>query len=102
MARGLGARVTLLVVRVVPFPEPLVPAFAYPVFGELVELAESCEMPVTICIVHARDWKSVCEQSVEPGALVVMASRKCWRRTREERLAQCLLRTGHKVTLLPA
>jgi len=102
LARGLHARVTVLAVRVVPFPEPLDPARSFPGLSELMTLAESAEVPVTINIVYARDWDTACEQALDHDALVVIAVRKSWIRTREEKLAGRLTRTGHTVATVAA
>ena len=102
MAHGLDARVTVLAVQLVPFPEPLDPTRGCPALDELVAMAEAAETPVTINIVYARDWETACEQVLSQGSLVVIAVRKSWRRTREERLAEYLVRAGHKVTTIPA
>jgi hypothetical protein len=102
LACGLDVRVTVLAVRIVPFPEALDPTRGCPGLSELLALAESAEAPVTINIVYARDWESACEQSLDAGSLVVVAVRKRWLRTREERLAAYLTGAGHKVTTVPA
>jgi hypothetical protein len=102
LAHGLHARVTVLAVRVIPFPEPLDPSRSFPGLQELIALAESAEMPVTINIVYARDWDAACEQALDNGALVVIALRRSWLRTREERLAAHLTRTGHTVATVAA
>ena len=102
LARGLDVRVTVLAVRVVPFPEALDPTRGCPDLRELLAMAERAEAPVIINIVYARDWESACEQSLDAGSLVVVAVRKRWLRTREERLAAYLTRAGHRVTTVPA
>ncbi len=61
-------------------------------------MAEAVGLPVAIQIVYARDWQSACRQVLDAGSLVVMAVRRGWFRTREERLAGWLTRSGHKVT----
>ena len=101
LAISLNARITLLAARIQPFPEPLDPTQGYPGLPELMTLAEAVGLPVTVQIVYARDWETACEHSLAQGSLIVMAARKKWRRTREERLAQWLTRAGHKVTLVP-
>src|SRR5690349_13624024 len=102
MAHGLDARVTVLAVQLVPFPEPLDPTRGCPALDELLAMAEAAEAPVTINIVYSRDWETACEQVLGQGSLVVIAVRKGWRRTREERLAEYLVRAGHNVTTIPA
>jgi nucleotide-binding universal stress UspA family protein len=101
LALSLNARITLLAACILPFPEPLDPTRGYPGLPELMALAEAVGLPVTVQIVYARDWESVCDHALAQGSLIVMAARKAWRRTREERLAECLTRAGHKVTLVP-
>jgi hypothetical protein len=61
LARGLDAHVTMLAVRVVPFPEVLDPTRGCPEFEELLAMAETAGVPVTINIVYARDWESACQ-----------------------------------------
>jgi nucleotide-binding universal stress UspA family protein len=102
LARGLDVRVTVLAVRIVPFPEPLDPGRRLPEFDDLVALAEAAETPVTIHVVYAREWEAACEQVLERGSLVVIAVRRAWLRTREERLASRLSRAGHTVTTVAA
>ena len=102
LARGLDAHVTVLAVRVVPFPEVLDPTRGCPGFEELLAMAETAGLPVTINIVYARDWESACQEAVQHGSLVVIAVRKGWLRSREERLAEWLVRAGYKVTTVPA
>src|SRR5258708_11332881 len=101
-ALSLNARIPLLATRIVPFPEPLDPTRGYPGLPELMTLAEAVGLPVTVQIVYARDWESAFEHSLAAGSLIVMATRKSWRRSREQRLAQWLARAGHQVTLVPA
>lgn len=102
LARGLEVSITLLAVQIVPFPDLLDPTRGCPGFPQLLALAESAEAPVTINIVYARDWETACQQALPHGSTVVMAARKGWLRSREEKLAHWLTRTGHKVTLVQA
>jgi nucleotide-binding universal stress UspA family protein len=101
LAISLNARITLLAACILPFPEPLDPTRSYPGYPELMTLAEAVGLPVTVQIVYARDWESVCEHCLASGSLIVMATRKCWKRSREQRLAEWLTHAGHKVTLVP-
>src|SRR3954468_15053171 len=102
MARGLNARVTVLAIRVVPFPEVLDPTRGCPDLSELMALAESTGEPITINLVYARNWEAACEHALLRGSLVVIAVRKGWFPSREERMAGWLARCGHKVTTVPA
>ncbi|MBS1853746.1 MAG: hypothetical protein JST11_00155 [Acidobacteria bacterium] len=102
LARGLEVRVTVLAVRIVPFPDPLDPTRGLPGLQDLMALAEAAEAPVTIHVVYARDWKVACEQMLERDSLVVMALRRGWFRTREERLAGWLTHSGRRVALVVA
>jgi hypothetical protein len=102
MARGLDVRITLLAMCVVPFPEPLDPARGFPGFSALLTLAERAGLPVAITIVYARDPDGACDQALPPGSLIVMATRSRWRQTTEQRMAERLVRAGHRVTLVAA
>jgi hypothetical protein len=102
MARGLNARVTVLAIRVVPFPEVLDPTRGCPDLSELMALAESMGEPITINVVYACNWEAACEHALLRGSLVVIAVRKGWFRSREERMAGWLAQCGHKVTTVPA
>ena len=101
LAISLNARITLLAALHFALPEPLDPTRSYAGYPELMTLAEAVGLPVTVQIVYARDWESACEHSLASGSLIVMAARKCWKRSREQRLAEWLTRAGHKVTLVP-
>ncbi|HXA52548.1 MAG TPA: universal stress protein [Candidatus Acidoferrum sp.] len=102
LARGLNARVIVLCVRVVPFPQDLDPTRGCPDLSELMTLAESTGEPVAINVVYARNWESACEHALSRGSVVVMAVRKRWFRSREERMAVWLARCGYNVTTIPA
>lgn len=102
LARGLNARISVLAVQIVPFPQELDPTRGCPGLPALLALAESADVPVTVNLVYARDWESACDQTLTQGSFVLLAARRGWLRSREERLAHHLSRAGHKVTLLPA
>ncbi len=102
LARGLNARVIVLAIRVIPFPEDLDPTRGCPDLSDLMALAESTEEPVAISVVYARNWESACEHALVRGSVVVIAVRKGWFRSREERMAGWLARCGHNVTTVPA
>lgn len=98
LVHGLDARVSVLAVCIVPFPDPLDPTRGLPGLTELMTVAEKAGISVTIQVVYARDWEAACEQVLERGSLVVIAVRRGWLRTREERLARELSSAGHRVT----
>jgi hypothetical protein len=97
---GLELRITLLAVRVVPFPEPVDPSRGYPGFDGLIQIAERAGVPLTIHIAYARDWEAACDQALPENSLILIAARRHWLATREERLADRLKRAGHTVTML--
>jgi hypothetical protein len=102
MARGLNARLIVLAIRVIPFPDDLDPTRPCPDLPALMELAESTDAPISISVVYARNWEAACEHALLRGSLIVIAVRKGWFRTREERMAAWLTRCGHHVTTVPA
>jgi hypothetical protein len=102
LARGLNARVIVLAIRIIPFPQDLDPTRGCPDLSDLMALAESTGEPVAISVVYARNWESACEHVLSRDSVVVIAVRKGWFRTREERMAAWLARCGHNVTTVPA
>ena len=50
---------------------------------------------------NTRDWLEAFKKVLEPGSLVILATKKRWWPTREEKLARSLAKAGHQVMLLP-
>ena len=102
LTSGLGARVTLLAVKIVPFPLPLERPDVAPQFveRELAALAREVDAPVDVRVMIARDLEIGLRQGLTPGSLVVVAAKKRRWRNAEVRLARSLARAGHSVAVL--
>jgi hypothetical protein len=100
LGSGLETRVTVLAIRTVPYPASLDPASHPDYFRDLIALAESSELPVTVNVVFAREWAPALEQMVERSAVVLMAYRRKLLLTRQEKMARWLTRAGYAVTML--
>ena len=98
LARQLGARIRLIVPKIVPYPLPLE---APPMPGEVTEQrfrliasGSAVETSVQICLCRDPfDTASVLTQ----GAIVVLGGAKRWWRTKNEKLARRLRRAGYEV-----
>jgi hypothetical protein len=103
LARGLKARIHMVVPEVVPYPAPLEQplvesGFAARKFRTIAE-ESTIETRVDICL--CRDWEAGVLQCVKPRSIVVVgAARRWWRSGRERRLARALRKRGHQVILL--
>jgi hypothetical protein len=104
MARGLGARITLMVARVVPYPLPL---SAPDVPAEFTErMLESIAVEDTIVeILLCRDRNETIRRAVPPDSLVIVGARKrrWWPAgwfTWERSLANMLRRDGRRVLVV--
>jgi nucleotide-binding universal stress UspA family protein len=97
-----GVTVTVLAVQVVPYPLPLdrPDVEAERLLARIAELAGSRAIHVQVLLALARDGQRVMRSQIPPGALVVLATRRRWWKTREESLARVLVRDGHRVVLL--
>jgi hypothetical protein len=102
LARGLGARLTVLLAEVVPYPLPL---NAPPVSVEFTErtllrmLPEpEIETNIQVCLCRDR-WQTI-RATLKPDSLVVIGGQKRWWPTEEQRLATRLQREGHHVLLV--
>lgn len=99
----LDIHVSLVDIQVVPFPRPLNQPPINKKFSEdrLIGLFGETGLPGSIAVLYTRDWLEGFKQVLEPGSLVVIATKKRWWRTREEKLARALMKAGHQVMLLP-
>ena len=101
LARGLGARVTVHVAQVIPYPlalrSPQVPVQ----FAEQQLLAMAGEQPVetSIRMYLCRDLTETIRRVLKLDSVVIVGGRKRWWPTREYRLAAALRRDGHHVIL---
>src|SRR5579871_5742317 len=84
----LDVHVSLVDIQVVPFPCPLNQPPINKTFSEqrLKELFSESGLPGNIAVVYTRDWLEGFKKLLEPRSLVVIATRKRWWRTREEKL----------------
>ena len=101
LARGLGARVTVHVAQVIPYPLELKSPQVPVQFAEQQLLAMAGEQPVetNIRIYLCRDLTETIRQVLKPGSVVIVGGRKRWWPIREQRLAAALRRDGHRVIL---
>ena len=101
LAGGLDARITLLSIRVIPWPAPLArsTAFQEHVAARLHTYAAAAKVPLRGRIVYARDERAAW-RSLRRDAIVLIATRKHWWRTREEKLAGRLTSRGFRVLLV--
>jgi hypothetical protein len=104
LARGLGARVTVHVPQVIPYPLELkAPPVSVP-FAEQQLLALAGEQPVetNIQMYLCRDLTETIRRVLKPDSVVVIGGRKHWWPTPEKKLAAILRRDGHRVILTHA
>jgi len=102
MATSLGARITLLVPQVVPYPLPLESPPVLLDWTERRSRAIANESPVeTIVRLYlCRDRMEGLETALRPKSIVVMGDfKRYWPFTFEKRLAKKLRRAGHEVIL---
>jgi hypothetical protein len=99
----LEVHVCLVDIQVVPFPCSLNQPPVNTKFSEmrLQALLKETGLPGKAAVVYTRDWLEAFRNILEPGSLVVIATRKRWWRTREDKLARTLMKAGHQVLLLP-
>src|SRR5262245_35937674 len=99
----LDLHVCLVDVQVVPFPCTLYQPPVDRKFSEcrLNGLLKESGLPGRAAVVYTRDWLEGFRKVLEPGSLVIVASKKRWWRTREEKLARTLTKAGHDVLFLP-
>jgi hypothetical protein len=99
LASRLGARITLVVPQIVPYPLPLE---SPPVLLDFSEkrfrlIAEQIPVETTVRLFLCRDRLEMLTAELAPRSLVVMGGKKCWWRSAEKRLARALRRQGHEV-----
>lgn len=100
MGAGLNASLRLVKVQVVPFPLDLGQSPVYVDFlKKQLEQFESA-LPAAGEVRLARDFEEGLEGTLDPGSVVVLATRKRPWRTRTERLAASLRKVGHKVVMV--
>jgi len=99
LASSLGARITLLVPQVVPYPLALETPPVLIEFNERRFRLIASESPVetSVRIYLCRDGFETLTNALNPGSIVVIGGQKRWWPTREKKLAQQLRRAGHEV-----
>ncbi len=104
LARGLGARVTVHVPQVIPYPLELKAPPVSVAFAEQQLLALAGEQPVetNIQMYLCRDLTETIRRVLKPDSVVVIGGRKRWWPTPEKKLAAILRRDGHRVLLTHA
>ncbi len=99
LANSLGARITLVVPQVVPYPLPLE---SPPVLVEFNEnrfrvIASKSPVETSVQIFLCRDRFETLAAVLKPGSIVVLGGRKRWWPTKDETLARQLRRAGYEV-----
>lgn len=102
LANRLGARISLTVPQVVPFPLPLESPPVLVEFNENRYRAIANENPVetSVNIYLCRDRFEALRSVLKPRSLVVVGGRRRWWPTPERRLARKLRKAGHEVILI--
>ena len=102
LAHGLDARITVLAVHVAPYPAPLgCPSAVHAFLVEhLLELCANSPLPADARIVVARSSHEGFRRALKPESIVLLATRKRFWRTPEQRLARALAADGHRVNLI--
>jgi len=102
LCSDLNIHISLVDVQVVPFPCPLDQP---PVDNEyshrrLQNLLKDSGLPAQGAVLYTRDWLEGFRRLLDPKSLVIVAAKKRFWKTREERLARALSKAGHHVMLL--
>ena len=102
LANSLGAKITLVVPQVVPYPLPLETP---PVLLEFNEhrfrvIASESLVETSVQIYLCRDRMEMLLGTLSPNSLVVIGGRKKWWPTTEKMMARRLRQAGHKVILI--
>ncbi len=99
LASSLGARVTLIVPQVVPYPLPLESPPVLLDFNEnrFRQIAAESPVETTVQIYLCRDSLTTVMKVLTPSSLVVIGGRRRWWPTRERSLVRRLRKAGHEV-----
>jgi hypothetical protein len=101
-AGDLAADPVLMAIHIVPYPLTLEkPDVALSHLRiKLGALAQASAMPINVQLLLARDRTAAIRSQLPPAAVIIIATRKSWWRTGDDRLARILQRDGHQVILL--
>jgi hypothetical protein len=99
LAESLGARITLVVPQIVPYPLPLESPPVLLEFQEkrFREIASESPVEIRVQLYLCRDELEMLRTVLKPHSLVVVGGRKRFWPTREKSLARKLHRAGHEV-----
>jgi hypothetical protein len=102
LARNLGASINLLDPQVVPLAFPLTSPPVSIEFSEqrlfdLVSQGAQGPLDTSVRLLLCRDRRQCLLQALKPQSLVVIAGRKSWWPTKEQKLAEILQSEGHQV-----
>jgi hypothetical protein len=101
LAKGLNARLRLLMLNIIPYPLPLESPAVQCDFSErrLLEIASSSPVETRVDLCMCRQRFETLVALLRPRSLVVIGGHKTWWPTNEEKLARELRRAGHEVIL---
>jgi len=101
LAENLGARITLIVPQIVPYPLPLTSPPVLVDFNErrLRVIAGHCRVETRVSVYLCRDPLEILQSVLKPHSLVVIGSRKKWWPAAEKRMARKLRHLGHQVVV---
>jgi hypothetical protein len=99
LAGRLNARISLLVMQVVPFPLPLESPPVLPGFSEnrFKDIASESPVETRVRIFLCRDASATLKAALAPRSIVAIGGRRRWWPTREKALAGELRHAGHEV-----
>lgn len=99
LASNLGARISLVVPQVVPYPLPLNNPPVSLGFNErrFRVITGQSRVETKVAVYLCRDRMKTLKAVLKPHSLVVVGGRKTWWPTSEKRLAAGLRRAGHEV-----
>jgi hypothetical protein len=102
LARDLGARLELLVARVVPYPLPLdsPPASSGFTDASLDALAAECGVEADVRVLLCRDREETIPRWLPAGCVAVIGRRRRWGPGSFRRLIRAVRRDGHHVIVV--
>lgn len=102
LARSSGARITLIVPQIVPYPLPLASPPVLLDFNErrFFTIARESRVEASVRIYLCRDRQVTLMEVLPPNSTVVLGGRKRWWPTAEMRLAKRLRSMGHNVVMV--